>query len=601
MKSNELRIAPTLALSVGMLVLAAVALVLAIQWNASRNILSDLTGRILIRNLEIVSQGLSGHLDPVRHQVENLADMVEAGSYNLEAKERLADLALGSLATSPQIAGVIIMDRDGQAIRLRRSPHGGRHEVSFPNLGAVSDFRAVLTEAEGRVKGYWGELFYNPELEVTLINYRRPLRKDGEFIGVIAAAVTMNELSGLMAKLGNIFGNTTFLMYGDDKVLAHPNLVTRSISRTASEPAIPVERIGDSVISALGNAVPSNLADLSSFADVRFSELEADGKKYYVLQKPVRQYGETPLVIGIHRTAAEVDAPLRLLYNSGLIGLGILFISLLGAVWISQAIARPLRAVTNGVTKVGELSFADVQPVNTTWVREVSDLARSFNGMLGGLRSFETYVPRTLVQSLIQQGIGAEVESEERDLTVMFTDIAGFTSMCEGMTAKEVAAFINEHITLLVECIEAEGGTIDKYIGDSVMAFWGAPEPFGDAAERACRAAKKMVGAMAASNKQRMSAGKDPVRIRVGIHTGPLVVGNIGAPSRVNYTVVGDTVNTTQRLESLGKEVAPDDEVIVLLSETTRGELSAEFHTKPAGSFHVKGRIEPVLVHQLIL
>lgn len=121
MKSNELRIAPTLALSVGMLVLAAVALVLAIQWNASRNILSDLTGRILIRNLEIVSQGLSGHLDPVRHQVENLADMVEAGSYNLEAKERLADLALGSLATSPQIAGVIIMDRDGQATRPHSS------------------------------------------------------------------------------------------------------------------------------------------------------------------------------------------------------------------------------------------------------------------------------------------------------------------------------------------------------------------------------------------------------------------------------------------------------------------------------------------------
>lgn len=601
MKSHELKIAPTLALSVGFLVLSAVALVLVFQWTTSRNIMTDLAGRVVIRNLEIVSQRISGHLDPVHYQVEYLADLIEAGAYDLEAKERLADLVLGSLAASPQIGGVVIADRDGHAIRLRQARDSGHHEVSFPNLGEVNEFRAVLNEAKGRDAGYWGELFYNPEIEATFINYRRPLRKDGEFIGVIAAVVTIKDLSRLMSELGDIFGSTTFLMYGDDKVLAHPYLVTHSISRTVDEPAIPVERIGDGVISALGSAVPSNIADLSGYPGVRLSELEADGVAYFVLQKPLRQYGVPPLIIGIHRVAAEVNEPLRLLYNSGLIGLGILFVSLLGTVWISQTIARPIRKITDGVTKIGDLSFTEVQPVNTTWVREVSDLARSFNGMLGGLRSFETYVPRTLVQRLVKQGTGTEVESEERELTVMFTDIAGFTGMCEDMTAKEVAAFLNEHITLLVECIEAEGGTIDKYIGDSVMAFWGAPEPFVDSAERACRAAQKIAGAVAAANKNRMLEAKDPVRIRVGINTGPLVVGNIGAPSRINYTVVGDTVNTTQRLEALGKEVAPEDEVIVLISETTRNGLPAEFGTKPAGSFLVKGRLEPVSVHQLIL
>ena len=91
-----------------------------------------------------------------------------------------------------------------------------------------------------------------------------------------------------------------------------------------------------------------------------------------------------------------------------------------------------------------------------------------------------------------------------------------------------------------------------------------------------------------------------PVRVRVGVHTGPLVVGNIGSPSRINYTVVGDTVNTTQRLEALGKEIAPHDEVIVLMSETTASRLPAEFRTKPAGSFQVKGKSETVSVYQLI-
>jgi adenylate cyclase len=221
--------------------------------------------------------------------------------------------------------------------------------------------------------------------------------------------------------------------------------------------------------------------------------------------------------------------------------------------------------------------------------------------MLSGLRSFETYVPRTLVQRLIKQVGGSEIESEERELTVMFTDIADFTAMCEGLTAKEVADFINEHLTLLGECVEEEGGTIDKYIGDSLMAFWGAPEPLENAAEMACQAARKIAIAMAKENQRRASQGKAPVRVRVGIHTGPLVVGNIGSPSRINYTVVGDTVNTTQRLESLGKEFAPNDMVVVLISDETASRLPSEFRTEPAGSFQVKGRLKPVSVHQLIL
>ena len=563
--------------------------------------MTDLAGRVVVRNLEVVSQGINGDLNPVREQVEYLAQLVEGGAYDLKAQERLADLLMGSVAASPQIGGVVILNGDGRAVRVRREHASGRYEVSFPNLGQEEAFRDALHEAEGRPSGYWGALFYNRKIQSTLINYRHPLRRNGEFIGLIAAAVTIKDFSRLASELSDLFGNTTFVMYGDDKVLAHPRLMTESFPRTANDPGIPVERLGDSVISGLGTAVPSNIADLSAYRDAQLHELDADGVSYFVLRKPLRQFGEVPLTIGIYRAAAEVNAPVRLLITSGVIGLGFLVISLFGAAWLSYTIARPIRRVTEGVTKVGQLSFAEVEPVPTAWIKEVSDLASSFNGMLGGLRSFETYVPRKLVQRLIKQAGDSEIVSEERELTVMFTDIVGFTSMCEGMTAKEVADFINEHLTLLAECVEDEGGTIDKYIGDALMAFWGAPEPLDNSAVRACRAAQKIAVGVAGENKRRIAAGKVPVRVRVGIHTGPLVVGNIGAPSRINYTVVGDTVNTTQRLESLGKEVAPDDEVIVLLSGSTRDTLPEEFSTKPAGSFQVKGREKPVSVHQLLL
>ena len=601
MKLRGLRIAPTLTLSVGLLVFLAVGLVLLIQWTTSRDIMTDLAGRLVVRNLEVVSQGISGHLDPVREQVEYLARLVEGGAYDLNAKERLADLLIGSVAASPQIGGVVIMNGDGRAVRVRRENASGRYEVSFPDLGKEQAFRDILHEARGRPSGYWGALFYNPKIESTFINYRRPLRRNGEFIGLIAAAVTIKDFSRLASELGDLFGNTTFVMYGDDKVLAHPRLMTESFPRTANDPAISVARLGDSVISGLGTAVPSNIADLSAYKDAQLDELDADGVSYFVLRKPLRQFGEVPLTIGIYRAAAEVDAPMRLLINSGVIGLGFLVFSLIGAAWLSYSIAVPIRRVTEGVTKIGQLSFAEAEPVPSAWLKEVSDLASSFNGMLGGLRSFETYVPRKLVQRLIKQEGGSEIVSEERESTVMFTDIVGFTSMCEGMTAKEVADFINQHLTLLAECVEDEGGTIDKYIGDALMAFWGAPEAIDDSAVRACRAARKMAAAIAADNKRRVVEGKVPVHVRVGIHTGPLVVGNIGAPSRINYTVVGDTVNTTQRLESLGKEVAPDDEFIVLLSGSTRDALPDEFNTSPAGSFLVKGKEKPVSVHQLLL
>ena len=219
--------------------------------------------------------------------------------------------------------------------------------------------------------------------------------------------------------------------------------------------------------------------------------------------------------------------------------------------------------------------------------------------MLTGLKSFGRYVPRALVQHLIRENrVGAG--TEERELTVMFTDIAGFTTTCETMTPAEVADFINQHLTLVSDCIEREGGTVDKYIGDAVMAFWGAPHEMEDAAVRAARAAAAIRQAIADDNDKRAAAGMVRVRIRIGIHSGPLIVGDIGAPNRINYTVVGDVVNTAQRLEALGKEIDPEAEAIVLASQTTRDQLDEGFEAVSVGGFKMKGKEQEVEVYRLL-
>jgi adenylate cyclase len=165
------------------------------------------------------------------------------------------------------------------------------------------------------------------------------------------------------------------------------------------------------------------------------------------------------------------------------------------------------------------------------------------------------------------------------------------------MSANEVAEFINQHLSLVFSCVEQEAGTIDKFIGDAVMAFWGAPSRIENPAASACRTAVAIQQALAADNKRRGAEGLKPVRIRMGIHLGPVVVGDIGTPNRINYTIVGDAVNATQRLARLS---IPETEAIALVSEEIFAAVPAGFQFIERGVHFVKGKQESLKVFQLI-
>jgi len=322
-------------------------------------------------------------------------------------------------------------------------------------------------------------------------------------------------------------------------------------------------------------------------------------ERYFVFAREVTDYRELPITVGTYYLRRAVDGPIRLFYWATLIALGLLGLSLIVAAVMAGAIARPIRRAAKGATAIGNLDFDEVVPLAGSHFREIDSLARSFNAMLDGLRAFGRYVPRTLVMKLVKDGrVGAG--TEERVLAVMFTDIVSFTSTCEKMSAAEVAGFINQHLSLVSARIEREGGTIDKFIGDAVMAFWGAPGRIENPAASACRAAVAIQRTLAVDNKVRIAAGLKPVRIRMGIHMGPVVVGDIGTPNRINYTIVGDVVNATQRLESLGKTVDPDAEAIALVSEEVVAAALDGFQFIERGAHFVKGKQESLKVFQLI-
>jgi class 3 adenylate cyclase len=234
-------------------------------------------------------------------------------------------------------------------------------------------------------------------------------------------------------------------------------------------------------------------------------------------------------------------------------------------------------------------------------VREFDEAGQAFNQMMAGLRWFETYVPRRLVQRLMARRASADLVSEEREVTVMFTDLRGFTQTSEHLSAASVAAMINEHFAMLYRCIDAEDGTVDKYIGDGMMVFWGAPIEQPDHAARAWRAIRAMAAAVVGDNRRRRADGLMPFRLAIGAHAGPVVVGNIGPPGRVNYTVVGDAVNMASRLLDLAKEQPTDDDVVVLLSGTAAVKAGlASDQTRDLGWQTLRGRSGSIEVRRVV-
>jgi class 3 adenylate cyclase len=262
--------------------------------------------------------------------------------------------------------------------------------------------------------------------------------------------------------------------------------------------------------------------------------------------------------------------------------------------------ARPIRALADAAAQVRDLNLVSVPRLGASRLAELDDAARAFNAMTSGLGWFETYVPRAVVRRLLAQGDRTAVVSEERAVTVLFTDIRGFAALAQSMTATETAALLNEHFSLIAACVEAEEGTVDKYVGDSVMAFWGAPRADPDHVQRACRAALAIRQAITADNALRAARGEAPLRIGIGLHTGPAIVGNIGAPGRINYTLVGDTVNVAQRLEELTKDVTEAVAVEILVSREVADSIGAGWPLARWGLQEVRGREGKIEVLRLM-
>ena len=206
------------------------------------------------------------------------------------------------------------------------------------------------------------------------------------------------------------------------------------------------------------------------------------------------------------------------------------------------------------------------------------------------------YVTRQVVDLILEQPENIILDGEEREASVLFCDIRGFTTISEKMTPRELVRMLREYFTLMVDAVFSQQGTVDKFIGDCIMAIFGAPTPQIDHAERAVRAALAMKRAVEIFNERRIQEELEPIQIGVGINTGNVVVGNIGSEQRLEYTAIGDAVNLASRLEGLNKQYGTS----IVLSESSALQLSETIVLRELDEVRVKGKRKPVKIYDVI-
>jgi adenylate cyclase len=587
---------PTLTVGIGLLVLLSVGTVMAVNWIADREVVRDFATALVRRVLSAEEAALRRHLDAAVHQGNFIAAGISSGRYKL-GEPAFEDFVSGSFAAAPQVDALVVGDPDGNMLRVLRLPSDTGVRADRLSSRDDSQLGRLGSHMRARSEPFWGPPIYRKERGETFLNYCVPIRSGDAYLGFVVLGISTRSLSRFAENLSAPPRSTAFMLYDGNRVLAHPLMAKGISAPSATDTFPPLRTLGDPVIADLETLPPIREFRLRLPPGVLARRSSGNGESYFVFAREISDYKELPITVGTYVLERAVDAPIKLLYSAALLAVAMLGVSLVAAAIMASAISRPIRRAAKGATAIGKLDFDEVAPLGHSRFREIESLATSFNAMLDGLKAFGRYVPRSLVMRLMKEG-GFGAGTAERVVAIMFTDIVSFTAICEKMTVPEVAAFINHHLTLISACVEHEVGTIDKFIGDAVMAFWGAPTRMDNPAAAACRAAIAIQNALAADNKQRVAAGLAPVRIRIGIHMGPVVVGDIGAPNRINYTIVGDAVNATQRLESLGKTVSPDAEAIMLVSREV-AEAAPGFQFVERGAHVVKGKEQSLDVYQL--
>lgn len=430
----------------------------------------------------------------------------------------------------------------------------------------------------------------------------------GRFIGVIGIDISIAELSEFLSKLKVGTNGKVFILNENGQVVALPTTDPAELEKMIKEEGegknkkltlMTADKLNDKEFSSSFIAYQDNKKfkqeNKGEDHDYHYFSFSFQGVSYF---SNYTQFIKDDIRWTIGIVVPEDDFMFIVKRNNKIIlimSLVLIVVAILFEMRFSKTISRPLTQLSEEMRKIQNFDLSSDVSIESFLI-EVNNIAQSFTKMRTGLRSFKKYVPDELVRELIALNKEAVLEGERRELTIYFSDIASFTSISEKLQPEELVELLSEYLGSASKILIENGATLDKYIGDAIMAFWGAPNTLENHAVFACLAALRHKKALAVRNRDLEKRGKATFHDRIGIHTGEVIVGNMGSENRLNYTVIGDNVNLASRLEGINKYYGTE----IVISETTYAQAKDFIETRMIDMVTVKGKKNAIGIYELI-
>jgi len=494
----------------------------------------------------------------------------------------------GVLSATPQVAAVAVISIDGNIRRWHREQRIAIQEDWSQRPRA----RDYIEQVKKAGVANWREPLFAEVMDSATLMHDIPLHDaDGEFIGIFVQIVTVQELSTFLMQNYSDTGITPFVLYNHDYVLAHPSIYGGS----QKQPLAPLGEFDDLVLQRIWS--PDEDAEFISQAltDTQASGIFWGDSFYLYLYRDIEHFGPAPWTIGAYlNTSLQTADQMKNLMLSLAAGLVVLVLAIFASVFVGHRVSAPIKGIARAADAVDADDLDSITALGGSRIRELDDAGNAFNNMVNGLRerrlireTLGRFVPEKVASSLLSGG--GDIPVQQTEATILFCDIEAFTRLTETLGPVKIVGVLNEFFSAMVDILERHDGVVTQFQGDAILATFNVPIADARHAANAIRAAKEMLDAVAEDRYDGVA-----LNIRIGINSGSVVAGAIGAKGRLNYTVHGDAVNLAARLEALNKEYGTR----LLVSESSASQ-AGDCGLKLFGETTVRGQSDSIKLYTL--
>ena len=588
-----------------------------------------------------VSEALVGQLaDVTRERVERFLEAprrvnkelvadLHSGALDPENSRQLDAVLFDVLEVYPSLRAADLGRPDGSFTMLKRMPDDSLHTkriafdedgqrsttwtrrapgIEFDDVIAVEDDptdtydprkRPWYTGADSTDQLFWTDVYVFFSDRQAGLTASLPWRsKEGELEGVVSVDISLRKLSAFLSDLEVGKTGAVYLIDEDERVVAspHPDDLVREVE-TDKGTVLELRRVAESVspaLQALGQHPDFDLVVTDPNTEHTTLHWSAEGAPYIgavrsIVISPTKSW-RIVVLAPEDDFLADVKAHNR---TSILVAVGFALLSLLVAVLLARWLASSLRVLVVESERIQQLDL-DTPITHVARFKEVHDVLVAFQGMKVGLRSMHKYLPTELVTILLESGREPELGSQLQEVTLYFSDIAGFTTVSEKLGPEKMAVTLGHYLSALSDVIGRHEGTVVQYVGDEIMGMWNAPLDVPNHPERACAAVLECVEQV----NEIWTGGEGGIDFptRFGLHTAEVAVGHFGSPNRLYYGAVGDGVNLCSRLEGANKVYGTH----VLISESVASRVRDSFVVRHIDRIVVKGRRGALDVYELV-